>query len=205
MTQGLKRGWARPIPYGTSEDLSIVLDSASHQDFAEWDLVHCTRISNWPLDAKMSCSELQGERAADDVVPNHLGLLVVSEKCRGTMLRVVGMEDCAQFLPVKLDYIRQDIGIYYIVNILASISALERERSRYDVYTSLDEVPLRSGSIKTIRRLVLLAGRLESRVPAFRLQEASEWILFSPLMRESLESAGITGFEWWEVALSSDA
>lgn len=32
----------------------------------------------------------------------------------------------------------------------------------------------------------------------------SEWALFGPAVRNALARAEVTGFEWWEVSLSSD-
>ncbi len=161
-------------------------------------------MPNWPVDARMSCTELEGDRKPDDVVPNHLGIMVVSQRCREALLTVPGAGDCVQFLPLRLDYLANDLGVYYAVNVLKSISSLDRERSRYNVYTSLDGGGQPVGSVKSIRNLVLLPGLLKPDVPVFRLQEMPEWVLFSPSVRNALASAGVTGFEWWEVALSSD-
>ena len=199
------RGWASPIPYGTSEETSIVLDKASHDDFAAWDFAACAPIEDWPKDARMSCVDLEGNRSPDDVVPNHLGLIVVSQKCRDTMEEVPGIGNCVQFLPVQLDYRGEDFGVYYVVNVIASVAAFDNERSRYDVYTSLDVGGQPIGSVKSIRRLVLLPGALKADVPVFRLREKLTWVLFSPLLRSVIDLAGVTGFDWWEVALSSDA
>jgi hypothetical protein len=198
------RGWANPIPYGTAEETSVVLDWASHDDFGSWDLAACGPIQDWPPDARMSCTELEGERKPDDVVPNHLGLIVVSQKCRDVMLSVPGASDCVQFLPCRLDYRGMNLGTYYVVNVIASVAAFDGERSRFDVYTSLDGSVQPVGSVKSIRHLVLLPGRLKAEVPVFRLREKLTWVIFSPSLRGALDSAGVTGFEWWEVALSSD-
>jgi len=204
MTDQILPGWANPIPYGTSEETSIVLDKASHNDFAAWDFSACLRVEDWPPDTRMSCTELEGNRAPDDVVPNHLGLIVISNRCREVMLTVEGTGNCIQFLQVQLDYRGKGLGIYFVMNVLSSIRALDKERSRYDVYTSLDEAPQPVGSIKTIRSLVLLPGLLKLAIPVFRLQEKLDWILFSPSLRAAIDSAGIMGFEWNEVSLSSD-
>jgi hypothetical protein len=96
------------------------------------------------------------------------------------------------------------LGIYYVVNVLASLPAMDRERSRYEVYTSLDQSPQAVGSVKGIRNLVLLPGALKVNVLVFRLQEMLDWVLFSPSLRASMDAASVLGFEWWEVALSSD-
>lgn len=201
---GQQVGWARPIPYGTSEETSIMLDRASHGDFSAWELMTCTPIRNWPPDARMSCTELEGDRKPDDVVPNHLGLMVVSQRCRDAVLTVPGASACIEFLPLRLDYLGKDLGVYFVVNVQSAVSALDRERSRYEVYTSLDGGGQPVGSVKSIRNLVLLPGLLKSDVPVFRLREMPEWVLFSPSVRKALESAGVTGFEWWEVALSTE-
>ncbi len=203
MTNTGSLGWARPIPYGTSEDTSIMLDWASHDDFSSWDLMTCNPIRNWPTDARMSCTELEGDRKPDDVVPNHLGMMVVSPRCREAVLKVPGASGCAEFLPVRLDYLGNDLGVYFAVNVLRAVSVLDRERSRYEVFTSLDAGSQPIGRVKSIRNLVILPGLLKSDVPVFRLQEMPEWVLFSPSMRNALDSAGVTGFEWWEAALSN--
>lgn len=204
MSNKTRIGWGCPIPYGTSEKTSVVLDRASNNDFSQWDFTACKAINDWPTSARMSCVELQGERRPDDVVPNHLGLIVVSEKCREVIQEIEGAEKCVEFLRVQLDYLGQDVGKFYVVNILASIAAMDRNLSRFDVYTSLDETPRRVGDIKTVRRLVLLPGLLKPEVPVFRLKESPMWVLFSPLLRAAIESADVRGFEWIEVSVSSD-
>ena len=48
----------------------------------------CQPIDDWPANATMSCDEVEGDRFPDDVVPNHLGLFVVSERLKQMLLEV---------------------------------------------------------------------------------------------------------------------
>lgn len=151
MTDRKADSWARAIPYGTSEETSIVLDRASHDDFQDWNLEECKRISTWPADARMSCFELDGPRQPDDVVPNHLGLFIVSNRLRDCLIQG-GAADFVQLLPVRLDYRGDDVGEFYVVNPLAALAALDFDVSEYSKFSSIDAAQQLAGQVKTIAR-----------------------------------------------------
>jgi hypothetical protein len=202
MHEGQGGKWVRSIPYGTSEDKSIVLDRANPDNFRAWPLDVCRPLSDWPADAAMSCTRLKGNRVPDDVVPNHLRLNVVSERARTVFQRLDPEGQLVQFLPVRLDYRGKDLGEYYVMNLLKSLSALNREQSNLVLFTSLDVSPQPVGTIKAIKRGVLNTADLEYAPHLFRLAEYPTWVLFSPVLQAELAAAGIAGFEFLPVSVA---
>jgi hypothetical protein len=196
------RQWSRAIPWASSERTSIVLDSASHNNFRAWRLDTGEPATAWPLDARMSCTDLRGERHPDDVVPNHLGLFVVSHRLRGLCDDFKADNSYAEFLPIRLDYRGQDLGEFYILNLLARVAVLDMDRSSVTRYTSLDLARAPVGGIKNVRDAVLSAGRLSGAPPMFRLAEQKRWVIVRPDMRGEIESRSITGLHFTDLPVS---
>jgi hypothetical protein len=147
----------------------------------------------------MACTELDGVRVADDVVPNHLGLLVASERLKSVLLDVDPESALVQLLPVRLEYRGNDIGSYYVLNVLQALAALDRPSSSVDLYTSLDTAQQPIGTIKAIRRAVLDREALREAPPLFRLAEDKRWVLFSPELQAAIVEHSITGFHFTEI------
>lgn len=202
MTSNERLRWGRVIPEATSEDDCIRLDSAKPNDFERWSLKSCTLIDDWPADASMSCTDLNGPRVPEDVLPNHLGLIVVSNRVQQVLMNVSGVDSAIQLLPVRVDYRGTDLGTYFVINVIACVNALA-ENSTVTKFTRLDVVQ-RPGGIKSIERAVLQSYALKTAPPIFRLQEYPLWVLFGPVVREALESIGTVGFTCVELLRDSD-
>ena len=98
---------------------------------------------------------------------------------------------------MRLYYRGHDLGQFYLLNLLKAVSALDRGRSLFNVYTTLDLAPQPIGSIKAIRRAVLDAAALVEAPPMFRLAEQHSWVLFSPELRAKIVEQLIGGFHFF--------
>lgn len=197
-----KPRWARVYPYSSSEDDFITLNEAYPGDFEHWPLESCTTVVTWPSDASMSCTNLEGPRLPEDALPNHLGLLVVSDRARNVLLKTQGVEAAVQWLPVHVDYRGHPLGDYYVLHVVGCAPALA-ESSRVRRYTRQD-VGQQPGSVKSIDRAVLQSYALKTAPPIFRLQEYPRWVLFGPEVREALEANHVRGLSYIELRRDSD-
>lgn len=78
-------------------------------------------------------------------------------------------------------------GGYWLLNILDNVAALDRDRSRFRLFSGTDDV------IVSIDELVLREEALQGR-DIVRLAEMRSVILVSARLRASIEAAGLTGF-----------
>ena len=106
-------------------------------------------------------------------------------------------------LAVQLDFNGDALGEFYIVNLLTSIPALNRDRSSVVVFTSLDHAPAPVGSIKATRHAVLHTYALAGAPPLCRLEEDPRWVLVSPDLRQRLTNGRFTGFRFIDTELST--
>ena len=193
-------GWARITPYGTSDVHSVVLDWASHADFERWDLEGSRWIDDWPLDAQMGCDNHTGSRLPDDVVPNHLGLFVLSHRGKA-VFEDGALAGQVQLLPVALKYRDSELGTFWILNTLVRLAALDRHLSDVLLHTNIDLSGAPPGSIKAIRRAVLDPIVLKGAPPVFRLEEYSRFVVASPGLRQRFSEHSVTGMAFSELVV----
>jgi hypothetical protein len=80
-----------------------------------------------------------------------------------------------------------------VINVLASISAMDWEKSDY---TAWDDDPK---EIKVIRNLVMDRNAMTHGLDIFRLDESKNFIIVSERLKKEVEQHNLSGFGFWEI------
>lgn len=157
-------------------------------------------LEQWSDLARMRVMKPQNDGTPDDVLQNHLGLPVYSERLREAMA-AAGVRGI-QYLPVHV--VRPNgkkVAGFAIANIVERRRALDRKRSDYDVFPDDYFLPERRGSVRGVRRVVLRADALAG-CDIIRLDDFPSGVYVSERFKCTFEAHGFTGYSFREIALS---
>ncbi len=125
-----------------------------------------------------------------DIVPNTLGIKIVSDKVKQTLIK--NNEANFEFLPLQI--LNQNGQLieepYYIANCLSIIACLDHTKSEY-VIDALDK-----SQMDYISHLFLEEEKIDEEKMVFRLGELKTLILIHEKLIQSLKSAKCTGLKF---------
>jgi hypothetical protein len=163
-----------------------------------WDFTNGRPLAAWDGSAWYRSGSSAHDGEPDDVLIEHLGIPVYSERLRIT-LSEAGISGI-QHLPVRL--FRSDgaeIHGYAIANILNLVPALDLMTSDYTVFG--DDRPDRKGQVRALRRPVLKAS-LVAGLDVFRLEEYELFVCVSELFKTVFELGHFTGYSFRQLEIS---
>lgn len=148
-------------------------------------------ISDWDSSYSFKADSSNSEGMLTDVLLNSASFLIFSEKLR-RLLESAGINDL-QYLPTQiLDAKKRKLAIYYVINILQVIPALDRNRSEI-TYTNKKRT-----DISWIPKVVFKEELLEG-VHIFRLKEYPVSVYISEKFKTIFLENKCTGWEFREV------
>lgn len=184
--------WYDPLRWSNTKADPLVTDSSNLHGHDEWDFMQGKRIVGWRDTAWLASSDYLHDGEPDDVLQNHLGLHVFSERLRDALTRadIGGI----QYLPVDVRLSDgQVIEGFAIANILAMISAFDFKRSNYDVFPDDYFLPERRGLVRAIRKPVLIKSAI-AEYDVFRLAEYDIMHFVSDRFKHVFEAGEFTGY-----------
>ena len=195
--------WYWVLQWDNSASIPYCSAVGDLKGFKEVDIGAGTPINNWNPEAWIKATQPGADGIADDVLQNHLGLKIYSEKLR-TILQI-GNITGIQYLPVRvLRRSGEEIHGYAIANILNQPGAMDLERSGYSVFKSDDPMPERIGLVSGVYKMVLKRSALLS----FDIVVPKEYPVstyVSEKFKKIFEASRCTGYGFKEVLLSPGA
>ena len=188
--------WYWAINCSNTVDEPFVSDADDLKGFQDWQLWKGKPIENWRQDAWIRCTDPECDGDPDDVLQTHLGIPIYSFRLQ-KIIREAGFPGI-QFLPIRV--LRRDgteIPGFAVANIVNLLSAMDMEKSEYDVFEEDDPVPERHGRVSGVYKMVLkgvaLTGYDIVRVKEF---PPSEYV--SERFKLQFEAANCTGYSFQE-------
>lgn len=128
-----------------------------------------------------------------DFNPTAYTTIVISRKL-GDLLRSILPNDAVQFLPAQIE---GATGDWEVLNILSCVDCLDRQRSLVEYFPA--DHPEKAGKPRSVMRLIVDPSKA---VPhdLFRVDGWSVVVVASERLKRQMESAGITGVEYWRVS-----
>ena len=170
----------------------FVADSEFLNGCDEWTFLQGKKLSDWDTNAWFQAESPENDGDPDDVLQNAAGIPVYSSRLRKTLqtATIGGI----QYLPVNvLRQERLSIKGYTIANILNRVSALDLDRSDYDLFG--EDMPSKRGQIAGLRLPVLRANALRD-YHVIRLTEFPFYIFVSDYFRTLFEKHSFTGYSF---------
>ncbi len=166
----------------------------------EWDLDAGRYIEDWSPN-NTAYYEWEGEH--EDLACTTFNLHVYSPRLKRLMESL--MVEGIQYLPLRIKHLHSDQEVhgYHIANYLHVIDCLDRERSRYEIWTEEtllfpEKVPWKIGKFRDVRKAVLERGRIGG-VRVFRLWGWEMMVVVREDVKRAIEEAGLTGCQFWEL------
>jgi hypothetical protein len=158
------------------------------------------RIDNWDESAWLSLEAVSGEGEPDDVLQNHLDLLVFSPRLQQALSQagIGGIQYCPIRI-VSLDG-SEERG-FAIANILNLVPALDLQCSDYDQFPRNYFAKQNRGQVRAVRRAVL-RGETLNGIDILRPAEYAASVYVSELFKRAFLTANHTGFSFHEVKVS---
>ena len=157
-------------------------------------------VERWSELAWLRAKKLENDGVPDDVLQNHLGIPVYSNRLRAALERAVVQG--IQYLPIRLFRPSgQEISGFSVANIIEKRRALDRTRSTYDVFPDDYFLTDRRGGVRSIRVATLRAEALTG-CDIVRLEEFPSSIYVSERFTKTFNKGGHTGYSFREVSLS---
>ena len=146
----------------------------------------------FPEYAEFQLDESSGEMLAD-VIPNSTLWKIISVPLKELLEKHTSCE--MEFLPIRIrDHNGQLIAeTYYILNILGSVSCMDRQKSDYDA-SALDE-----SQVVTFRHLFLDTDKIPENTNLFRFGEERDMFMMRKDLMQILIEAGITGIKFTSI------
>lgn len=192
--------WYWVVSCDQTVDDPLVVDCADLNGFDETVFLTGQAIDAWDASAWFKATKPDDDGTPDDVLQNHLGLPIVSQRLRNA-LEDAGIRDI-QYLPVTV--IRSNghrLAGFSIANVLRLVPALDLQRSDYDVFPQDYFLPARRGMVQGIRRAVLLRHALDG-YDVIRLQEFKRGLYVSERFTTVFGAGRFTGYSFHEVPVS---
>lgn len=134
-----------------------------------------------------------------DLVGNTMGMYVVSERLKDVLLEHADAE--FELIPLRIINRkgRAEADTFWIANLL------DRQVACADVAKSdMDEMRMKKGRFKNIRRLVLRDAALDPSFKIFRLGEMPKLFLVREDLRDAIEAAGVSGCAFHDIGAPVD-
>jgi hypothetical protein len=193
--------WYKPLRWTNTVADPLVVDSGDLSGHEEWDFTRGDLVNDWNNSAWFASSNYLNDGDPDDVLQNHLGLLIFSARLRRALdgANIGGI----QYLPVEVRlFDRQDIAGFAIANILPMIRAIDYSKTDFDVFPEDYFLPERRGLVRSIRKPVLIQSAIADH-DVFRLADWKVMYFVSDRFKRVFETGRFTGYTFGEpVALS---
>lgn len=192
--------WFVPVPCDNTVENPLVVNSRDLNGFEEMAFYVGKRIQGWNRQAWMGARNRRNNGTPDDVLQNDMGLPIFSKSLMSVLKqnKVAGI----QYLPIKV-YLHnhEEVGTFFLANILNVISALDTNRADYDIFPEDYFLPTRRGKIRGIQKSVLIGSNLEG-FDIIRLKEYLVSIYVSERFKSMFLNSGFTGYSFHEVEVS---
>lgn len=162
-----------------SELRTVAVDSASHDNFHQWNLIAGQPISDWPRDAVVYVDEFRPGQVIEDCLESFLALVPIISAAAKDILVAANVTGI-QYLPAKLSVAGEDKGPVFIMNATSLLSALDRERTVYKTGVAV--------------RYALRDGAVPHETWLFRFREQPGTLLFSQRFVDLVSESSLTGF-----------
>lgn len=175
------------LGFDDSNENVIVCKKVNLKGFNEYQLNNAVHIDTWPQGVTFYFDEGNSE----DYLGNSMGWLLFSARIQKALLEL-GIKNI-QFLPVKVENTKNGAKLegFSVLNILDSITALDREHATYEQDKKNPEYPI----------IIKPALRYEHirNIDIFRLREQPILVFVSQRIKEKLEVMQASGFKFISV------
>lgn len=193
--------WYWVVACDNTVDNPLVVDCHDLKGFDESKLSIGEETDNWDETAWFKASKEKNDGDPDDVLQNHLGLPVFSERLKDK-IEQIGIRGI-HYLPIKVMRPNgEEISGFSIANILDKRYALDKSQSDFEVFPDDYFLPERRGRIRAVRKAVLIENSLyESDI--IRLGEYDVSIYVSQKFKDAFVNGNFTGYSFHEVKVVS--
>jgi Immunity protein family (Imm11) len=197
---GMKWYWSIDCTKTVKNPFVSNSDNLEQKGYEELAFYRGMYIKGWDDSAWIRAVDEAHDGDPDDVIQSHLGLPIYSLRLRET-LEGAGIKGI-QYLPIKVYRPNGDqIEGFSLVNVLHLLSALDMEKSDYDVFPD-DYFYLEDrGKVMGIRNAVLKADVVQG-YDIIRLQEYYVGLYVSERFKRLFRQHKFTGYSFYEVELS---
>jgi len=194
--------WYKPFECDNTVKNPLVCDYSNIDEygFSKWDFVNGELINNWNDNIIFQSKKKKNDGTPDDVLQNHLGLPIYSEKLKNAL--IVNRIDGIQFL--KITILLSDnsqIDGFSIANFTNFIEALDHDRSKYTRFSDDFPNPNVRGKISGITKFILLQRKI-IHFDIFRLKDFELRYFVSEKFKKIFDENNFTGYSFEEVELS---
>jgi hypothetical protein len=162
--------------------------------YHEWDFTEGNAISNW---SAATTAYYEGKVKLTDYPFTIPQIPVCSDRLKQLMVQL-GVNGI-QYLPLQVRHreSNNEVEGYSIANYLHIVDCLDRQRSRYQVWTKenllyWEKRPYMLGTFRDVTKMVLDSAKIGSR-PLFRLWGWTLTVIVREDIKRAIEEAGITG------------
>lgn len=190
--------WYWVITCSNTVPKAFVSSAEDLKGYEDWQLERGQFVTNWDSSAWIRSRDPEWDGEPDDALQNHLALPIYSARLRKAIQEAefIGI----QFLPIQVLHMNgSEITGFAIANILNTPSAMDKERSLYDVCEE-DCDPEDRGKV-SVYRMVLKRGALNG-YDVIRVKEFYPPLYVSERFKVEFEAAGCTGYSFKEVQLT---
>lgn len=153
----------------------------------KWAYTRC----EWVADSRTVPLTIRNEGARVDYSPTAFGSLVLSERM-AVVLDAVAPSDI-QRIPAVVE---GDPGPWEVLNVLPCVDCIDHQRSQIQYYPA--DHAEKANEPRGVFRLVIDPAKTQGR-QIFRPEGWQVVVIVSAKVKESLEVAGITGIDYWQV------
>ena len=166
----------------------------------DWEFSEGTPIESWSGGAWVRANTAESDGEPDDVLQTLFALPIFSRRLR------LALERCRiggiQYLPIDvIGFDRRRIDGFAIANILNCVDALDRQRSRFEVYPEDYFLPQRRGKMRDVSCPVLSHSVLAG-IDVVRLSCYKAPIYVSERFVDAFTQTECTGYSFREVETS---
>jgi hypothetical protein len=155
------------------------------------------RIDNWDESAWLAPETVAGDGEPDDVLQNHLDLLIFSPRLQSG-LSCAGIGGI-QYCPIRIRrFDGSEIGGFAVANILNLVPALDLKKSDYDRFSRNYFAKENRGQIRAVRKGVL-KGNAVLGLDIVRPAEYPVSVYVSEVFKRTFIAGNYTGFSFHEV------
>jgi len=176
-----------PWLHSDDEELAYINQRPSNVRRKGYLLKKGVSCKDWfPEDAEFQLNDESGMVLAD-IIPNSVLWRIVSDSLKKLLEKHASCE--MEFLPIRIRDHRDQLitETYYILNILGTVSCMDRQKSDYDA-SALDE-----SQVVTFRHLYLDTDKIPEHINLFRFGEERDMFMMRQDLMQILIDSGITG------------